>query len=121
MGLIVTAFQATAGGQQPTVSEPSIGERVDIELRSGRHIVGRVAARFRNGMYVEQPDGQVTETRYIDVREICDLDTGMSIAIPMPATVNHDTRWLKPVLLAAAGVAVIFFIRITGCFGGCHY
>jgi hypothetical protein len=83
--------------------------------------MGKVAARLDNGMRIKQQGTRLATIRYLDVLEIRDLDTGRAAAIPVPTTTTHETRWVKPALIAAAVVGVMWFIRMTGCFGGCHY
>lgn len=122
--LIAAALQATAAGQTPARDQPgalTVGERVDVTLRDCSHVRGRISARLRNGIHIEQSRGQPTTVRYLDVLSILDLDTGTTVAIPVSAMAPHDTRWVKPVLLVAAAVGFFYFTRITGCFGSCHY
>jgi hypothetical protein len=72
-------------------------------------------------MRIKQQGARLATIRYLDVLEIRDLDTGRAVAIPVPTTTTHETRWVKPVLIATAAVGVMWFVRMTGCFGGCHY
>jgi hypothetical protein len=125
VALIATMLQATAW-QQPLRGESrdalTLGECVDLKLRDGGHVSGRVAAKSNVGMYIEQSMGERVSIRYVDVLEIRDLDTGMSVAVPAPAAVASDTRWVKRVvLIGAAAVGLIWFFRITGCLGRCNY
>jgi hypothetical protein len=120
--LIAAALQATATGQQPGRGEPtalSVGESVDIEFRNGSRVLGTVVASSPDRVYVEQSTGHTASIRWLDVRAIQDLDTGTAVAIPMRAKITH--RYAKALLIGAAIVGSIFFIRITGCFGSCPY
>jgi len=109
-----TAQPAVQSGEQVALT---VGELVNVELRGGRHVIGTVVVRASDKMQIEEPEGKVTAIRYIDIREICDLDQGTSVWIP--TTLTRDTRWVKRVVIAAA-VAVGFILYVRGgCFGYC--
>jgi hypothetical protein len=94
------------------------GERVDVELRNGRHVAGAVGDRFNGGLTVEQP-GPIF-VRYRDILAIRDSDTGAIIVVPRP----RGPDWTKRILVGMAIVGALALLT-HGAFplcitGGCR-
>jgi hypothetical protein len=109
---VPTRAQESAG--QPTTEQRALrrGERVDVELRNGRHVVGAVAEQFKSGFNVAQPGP--TFGRYRDVLAIRNQETGAIVVVPrLPGT-----DWNKPVLVEIAIVGVLALLT-HGAFPMC--
>jgi hypothetical protein len=114
--ILASAVPATALdlGQPPPTEQRALarGERVDVELRNGRHVAGAVGDRFNNGFTVEQP--APTFVRYRDVLAIRNQDTGAIIVVPRP----RGTDWNRRVLVGVVVVGVLALLT-HGAFPMC--
>ena len=106
----VLPINAAAQERARTEIALTVGERVNVELRSGSQVIGTVVVRSRNQVQIEGPGGKTRTIRYVDVREIRDVDTGATVAVPAPFV--RDTRWVRPVVIAAVvAVGLGTFLR----------
>jgi hypothetical protein len=121
VALLATPDLANATGrvQQPLAVQGEAirrGENVDVEMRSGAHVLGVVGKVTRDGLYVRPPEGRPLFVAYRDLVAIRDPENGAIVAVPLsvpvPATHrSHDTGWIKPAIVG--GIVGFLWILIA--------